>query len=366
MAKEVSAPPELRWMAWEITARCNLRCVHCRSSASYASSPDEFDAEQGRRFLADVAAFASPVVVLTGGEPLLRPDCLDLARAGTELGLRMCLATNGTLVTAAICRSLKEAGIRMVSLSLDGATAERHDAFRGQKGAFEATVAAAKLLREAGIPFLVNSSFTEANRDEIPAVMALAKELGARAWYLFMIVPTGRAEGLGDELIPAETYNEILRWHMEVEAEEDELLMRPTCAPFYYRMIHQEAGRSGRSTNRRSLSFGTGAQKGCLAGQHILFVDHRGDVHPCSYFARTVGNVGETPIERIWSDAPLLRSLRDPAAYGGKCGACEFLSVCGGCRARADAIHGDPFGSEPFCTYVPEGWDGRHVTKGDS
>lgn len=358
--------PELRWMAWEITARCNLACIHCRSAASYECQPDEFSAQEGLDFLDHVASFASPVVVLTGGEPLLRPDCFDLARHGTDLGLRMCLATNGTLVKDETCVQMKEAGIRMVSLSLDGATAERHDAFRQQAGAFEATLSAARLLREAEIPFLINSSFTRANRDEIPAVKALAKELGAKAWYLFMIVPTGRAEGLGEELIPAEDYNDILAWHLEEEAEEDELLMRPTCAPFYYRMLHQAAGEDGKAVRRRNLSFATGKSKGCLAGQWIAFVDHRGDLHPCSYFARSVGNVRETPFEGLWAEAPLLKALRDPAAYGGKCGACEFLRVCGGCRARADALYGDPFGSEPFCTYHPPNWDGTNTTKGKS
>jgi len=245
---------EPKWVAWEITRRCNLRCVHCRSSSLLeAGNHPDFSLHQARLVLDDIASYASPVVVLSGGEPLLRPDVFDIARHGTALGLRMCMATNGTLVTEAVCDGIKDSGIKMVSLSLDGARAETHDNFRNQAGAFAGTMNAIRLFNERGIPFLVNSSFTVRNREEIPDIYRLVKQLGAKAWYMFMIVPTGRGEDIMDELIPEDIYDEILDWHYRVEKEEDELLMRPTCAPHYYRIVRQKAKEEGSSFKRRNL-----------------------------------------------------------------------------------------------------------------
>ena len=172
---------------------------------------------EAKRVLDDIASYAKPVVVLSGGEPLLRPDVFEIAKYGTGQGLRMCLATNGTLVTQEICDKIKDAGIKMVSLSLDGASAEVHDDFRSQPGAFAGTINAARLFKENGISFLINSSFTKRNQDEIPKIYHLAKELGATAWYMFMIVPTGRGEDIMDELIAPEDYEKLLVWHYEME-----------------------------------------------------------------------------------------------------------------------------------------------------
>ena len=231
---------DVKWIAWEITRRCNLNCVHCRSSSELeAKEHPDFSLAEAKRVLDDISSFAQPVVVLSGGEPLLRNDVFDIAAYGTEKGLRMCLATNGTLVTEKICQKIKKAGIRMVSLSLDGSTAEVHDDFRNQQGAFDGPIRAAALFKKNEIPFLVNSSFTKRNQEEIPKVYKLAKKIGATAWYMFMIVPTGRGQDIMDELISAENYEEILNWHYQMEKEEDELLVRPTCAPHYYRIILQ-------------------------------------------------------------------------------------------------------------------------------
>ncbi len=235
-----------KWIAWEITRRCNLKCVHCRSSSELESvgHPD-FSLAQAKAIIDDIASYASPVLVLSGGEPLLRDDVFDIARYGTDKGFRMCLATNGTLVSDDICARIKAAQIKMVSLSLDGAKAETHDNFRNQQGAFAGTMNAIRLFNEHGIPFLVNSSFTLRNREEIPEIYHLVKGLGATAWYMFMIVPTGRGEEIMDELIPEKVYDEILEWHYRVEKEENELLMRPTCAPHYYRIVRQKAKEEG-------------------------------------------------------------------------------------------------------------------------
>jgi heme b synthase len=345
---------EPKWIAWEITRRCNLKCVHCRSSSQLeAKGHPDFSFAEAKRVLDDIASFASPVVVLSGGEPLLRPDLFDIAAYGSAKGLRMCLATNGTLVNQEICEKIKAAPIRMVSLSLDGASAEVHDDFRCQPGAFAGTINAARLFRENSIPFLINSSFTRRNQAEIPRIYALAKELGATAWYMFMIVPTGRGEEIMDELIAPEDYEKLLEWHYEMEKGEKDLLVRPTCAPNYYRVVLQKAREQGDDFQRRSLQFSTGGAKGCLAGQLISLIDVDGNVLPCSYFPLAAGNIREKSFKEIWQRSELFHDLRNFKAYKGRCGSCEYVNVCGGCRARAYAVSGDYMAEEPYCTYVP-------------
>ncbi len=347
-----------KWIAWEITRRCNLQCVHCRSSSEpeVAAHPD-FSFAQAQAIIDDIASYASPVLVLSGGEPLLRDDVFDIARYGTSKGFRMCLATNGTLVNETICKEISAAEIKMVSLSLDGAKAETHDNFRNQQGAFEGVMNAIRLFKKHNIPFLVNSSFTLRNRREIPEIYRLVKSLGATAWYMFMIVPTGRGEGIMDELIPESIYDEILEWHYQVEKEENELLMRPTCAPHYYRIIRQKAKEEGQRAQRRSLQFSTGGAKGCLAGQLICLIDVDGEIQPCSYFAKSAGNIFKTPFKTIWEDSQLFLQLRDFKSYKDNCGRCEYIEVCGGCRARAYSMTGDYLAQEPFCSYIPRRHD---------
>jgi heme b synthase len=344
-----------KWIAWESTRRCNLQCIHCRCSSDMSAAEGDFSTEEAFKLIDDICQVSQPVLVLSGGEPLLREDIFDIARYGTDRGLRMCMATNGTLVTDEVCKRMQESGIRIVSLSLDGSRAAAHDDFRRCPGAFDATVQAARTLKRNGIRFLVNSSFTRRNQSEIAPTFRLAKELGAVAWYLFMIVPTGRGKEILDELISKEDYEEILAWHYRQEQQETEILMRPTCAPHYYRIAPQMAKAEGVPYQRRSLSFSTGGGKGCLAGQSICLIDSIGNLKPCSYFHKAAGNVKQVPFRDLWLQSPLLRELRDFSNYRGKCGSCEFLRVCGGCRARADAIYGDHLAEEPFCSYVPKG-----------
>jgi AdoMet-dependent heme synthase len=343
-----------KWIAWEITRRCNLKCVHCRSSSEMdVAGHADFSLDQAKAIIDDIASYANPVLVLSGGEPLLRADVFDIARYGTSKGFRMCLATNGTLVNEAICREIKAAEIKMVSLSLDGAKAETHDNFRNQQGAFDGVMNAIRLFKEHSIPFLINSSFTVRNRLEIPEIYRLVKSLGASAWYMFMIVPTGRGEDIMEELIPESVYDEILEWHYEVEKQENELLMRPTCAPHYYRIVRQKAKEEGEKFTRRNLQFSTGGSKGCLAGQLICLIDVDGEVLPCSYFAKSAGNIMKTPFKTIWEESELFLQLRDFKGYKDNCGICEYVGVCGGCRARAYAMTGDYLAQEPFCSYTP-------------
>ena len=348
---------EPKWIAWEITRRCNLKCVHCSSSSTLeVEGHPDFSFSEATRVIDDIVSYAKPVVVLSGGEPLLRDDVFDIATYGTDKGLRMCLATNGLLVNQDVCDKIKASGIKMVSLSLDGSTAEVHDNFRNQAGAFDGMMNAARLFKKNDIPFLINSSFTKRNRDEVPKVYELAKKLGATAWYMFMIVPTGRGEDIMEELVSQEMYDELLDWHYEMEKNEDELLVRPTCAPNYYRVLLQKKKEQGDEFERRSLKFSTGGAKGCLAGQVICLIDVDGNVLPCSYFPKAAGNVREQSFKDIWENSKLFQDMRNFAAYKGRCGKCEYINVCGGCRARAYAMSGDYMDEEPFCNYVPRNY----------
>jgi heme b synthase len=343
-----------KWIAWEITRRCNLKCIHCRSSSEIeVKGHPDFSTQEAFRIMDDIASYAKPVIVLSGGEPLLRNDVFEIAGYGTEKGLRMCLATNGTLVTDEICEKIKGSGVRIVSLSLDGSVETVHDNFRNQKGAFAGTIHAAQLFKKHDIEFIINSSFTKRNQEDIPKTYKLAKELGASAWYMFMIVPTGRGEEIMNELISKEDYEEILEWHYQMEKGEKGMLVRPTCAPHYYRVVLQKSKEEGTKFERRTLKFSTGGAKGCIAGQLIALINVDGDVLPCSYFPKSAGNIKVQSFKDIWEHSELFKELRDFKRYKGKCGSCEYLNVCGGCRARAYSVYGDYLEEEPFCGYMP-------------
>ncbi len=344
---------EPKWIAWELTGRCNLNCVHCRACASMKEE-EGLTTEEAKKLLDDIAEHYNPVIVLSGGEPLLRKDLFEIAKYGTDKDLRMCIATNGTLVTDEKCEKMKEAGIKMVAISLDGSTEEIHDNFRQQKGAYKGAIKAAKMFKKHNIPFIVNSSFTKRNQEDIPNIYKLAKELGATAWYMFLIVPTGRGKEIMEELIKKEDYEYILKCHYSMEKDEEDILVRPTCAPQYYRVFRQMAKKEGKKDfKRRNLTFSTGGNKGCVAGQLIALIDHHGNVQPCSYFPKYAGNIKEQSFKEIWENSPLLKDLRDFKKYKGKCGSCEYLSVCGGCRARSYAVTGDYLTEEPYCNYIP-------------
>lgn len=348
---------QLKWLAWEITRRCNLNCIHCRSASRFNSPAGVWDIEHAKAFLDDLINFAKPVVVLTGGEPLLHPQVFEIADYGRSLGLRMALATNGTMVTDETCRNMKKSGIQVAALSLDGANADVHDGFRRQSGAFDAVMQAAALFKKHGIPFIINSSFTKRNRADIEKTFLLAKKIGATAWYMFMIVPMGRAKEVLDELIEPDEYDKILRWHFEQELKEKDILMRPTCAPHYYRLVRQWSKEMGIKFRQRSLSWSTGGSKGCVAGQTIAMVDAFGEVQPCSYFDESAGNCLKTPLSKLWTTAPLLLRMRDFARYEGRCGACPYIKVCGGCRARAKVLLDNDLHEDPMCRYIPPGYD---------
>ena len=310
------------------------------------------DTEQALAFVDDLAAFAQPILILSGGEPLYRPDILDIAAHATQRGLRVALATNGTLVDAPMARAIRAAGIQRASISIDGVHSAVHDGFRGVPGAFEAALDGARFLRQAGVPVQFNTTVTRHNIDSLPDIVALAEREQAVALHLFLLVPVGCGlEVAKTDQISAEEYEGVLDWFYGV-SKTTRMELRATCAPHYYRVIRQKAREEGRKVTQQSHGMAA-MTKGCLAGSAVCFLSFRGDVYPCGYFPVAAGNVQETSLRDIWEKAPLFQQLRDADGLEGKCGVCEYRNVCGGCRARAYGMTGNYLGEEPFCVYEP-------------
>lgn len=373
----VYPPPRL--VFWETTAGCNLACIHCRRiTVADQLVPQDLTTAEAFTLIDQIAAFARPIFVLSGGEPLFRPDIFDIARYAADAGLIVALATNGTLITHDVAQQIKESGIQRVSISFDGADAPTHDLFRGP-GAFDRSVAGMHYLAEVGVPYQINTTVARHNAHQMPQTLALAKSLGAAALHLFLLVPVGCGmEIADDQQISAAQYEEILNWMYDAEMEGG-IELKATCAPHYFRIVRQRQAEERRqgivrqrpdSMHRQAAKGASGhpgghpasaggrhpmnaATKGCLAGTGVCFVSHRGEIFPCGYLPVEAGNIRQTNFQQIWSDSPLFAELRDPDTLGGKCGLCEFKKVCGGCRARAYGMTLDYLAEEPFCTYEP-------------
>jgi len=347
-------PDTLRMVAWEVTRSCNLACVHCRASAECGPYKGELDTTRCLRLLDEIASFSKPVIILTGGEPLLRPDIFEIAAYGNQKGLRMVMATNGTLVTEQMAGRITASGIQRVSISIDGLNAESHDAFRKVPGAFAGTMAGIKAMKKAGLEFQINTTVTKANLDQIKGIFDLTVRLGAAAHHIFLLVPTGRGKEMADQEIPPEEYEKTLDWFYE-ESLRSPIQLKATCAPHYFRIYHQRKGAAqekakGAAAGRDALHAMT---RGCMGGSSFCFISHTGQVQPCGYLELDCGQIKEKGFEEIWENSPIFKNLRDLNLYGGKCGRCEFTRVCGGCRARAYEITGDYLAEEPYCIYEP-------------
>lgn len=340
-----------RLIAWELTGACNLECVHCRASATKEPDPNELSTEEAKRFIDDVANFAKPVIILTGGEPLIRDDIYEIAQYGSDRGMRMVMATNGMLITQDVAHRLKSRGIQRVSISIDGASAKTHDDFRGMSGAFDGALKGISALKEAGVGLQINTTITRRNLDEMPKILDLALELGAEALHIFMLVPTGRGEILRNEEIPPEEYERALNWFYDVQ-KETPIQLKATCAPHYFRIMYQRAKQEGTPIDMGKGGFGA-MTRGCLGGTGFCFVSKVGEIYPCGYLPALAGNIREQPFEEIWRDSKVFNDLRDVDKLKGKCGRCEYKRVCGGCRARAYAKTGDYLVEEPYCVYRP-------------
>ena len=323
-------------IAWEVTAACNLSCEYCRASAS--SSPDEAElsTEEALAFIDQVAP-EKPMIILSGGEPLLRPDIFDMAGYATVQGVRVSLASNGTLITPETVEKIKRAGIKRVSISLDGPSPETHDITRGS-GSFDLATEGIKNL-QGEVDFQINMTITKENLDQVRATMDLAEKLKAVAFHLFFLVPTGR--GREEELVTPVEQDEILRW-VAKECRNRKIEVKVTCAPQYGRVIREvltEAERKGMMGSA------------CLAGTSFVFVSRTGDVCPCGYLPVVAGNVREESFPEIWESSPVFLDLRKRELLG-RCGGCEYRKVCGGCRARAYAKTGDYLESDPLCGFL--------------
>jgi radical SAM protein with 4Fe4S-binding SPASM domain len=387
----------LRLVFWELTAHCNLACRHCRAEAqSHAVTgagallqahvgpslaegrPCERHADKRRPYSGeharaadpvagelgtdeilgvarDIRTCADPIVVLTGGEPLVRDDFYTIAEACAGMFTRVALATNGTLVDDAAARRIAAAKVQRASISLDGADAQTHDAFRGLQGSFASALNGFDALKRAGVSVQANVTVARHNVNQLEALLELARARGADAFHVFVLVPVGCGAEIGaaERLSPSQV-EEALRWLFEKSLElRDRLHVKATCAPQYYRIMREvskERGIQGGGP-RHGMQAVT---RGCLAGSAVCFISRIGDVQPCGYLPLCAGNVRQTEFGDIWRESDVFAALRDPGQLKGKCGACGYRRVCAGCRARAYAATADFLGEDQDCTYNPD------------
>jgi radical SAM protein with 4Fe4S-binding SPASM domain len=330
-------------LVWELTQACNLTCDHCRADAQPERHPDELTTNEGKELLEDAREFGEgQLVVLSGGDPLKRDDVFELVEYGDDIGLNITMTPSGTQsITTETVRSLHDANLRRMALSIDGATAETHDEFRGEEGSFEETLRAAQEARAVRIPIQVNTTVCAETVDELPEIAEIVDELDAVLWSVFFLVPVGRGVAL-DEVTP-ERAESVMEWLHEV-SDEYGFAVKTTEAP-HYRRVGAQMGQSSR-------------RGGVTAGDGFAFVSHTGEMYPSGFLPLSAGNVREESVVYIYRDAELFQRLRDKDALKGKCGACEYRALCGGSRSRAYATTGDPLGSDPLCAYVPDGYEG--------
>lgn len=340
-----------RLIVMELTLACGLRCQYCKASAVEKPLPGELTLDEIKKLVDDIKVLSNPVIILSGGDPLIREDIYEIISTISGKGLIPVLATSGPRVNEESARKLKEAGIRRVSISLDGAREETHDNLRGVKGSYKQVMNAIEHLKRAGVPFQINTTVSKKNISEVPLIMKIAEEKGACAFHLFGLIPTGRgSDWKGEEPSPGE-YEELLNWYYR-SSRSSHLETRATCMPHYYRIIRQRAKEEGRSLSveRDGMDAIT---RGCLAGQTFCFISYKGDVWPCGYLPLSAGSVKEKSFSEIWRNSTLFEKLRHPELLKGKCGDCEFKKVCMGCRARAYAVSGDYLEEENYCSYIP-------------
>ncbi len=383
-----------RLIFWEVTKGCNLRCIHCRASATELMSPSDLPTGRALDIITQIAAYASPILVLSGGEPLYRRDVFQLARFATDKGLRVALATNGTMVTKQLARRIVDAGVRRVSISLDGADSLTHDTFRGIPGAFDAAVYGLRNLKQLGMSVQINMTIARHNARQLPDVLDLARGLGADALHTFLLVPVGCGVDIAaEQMVAPEEYEEMLNWFYD-RSLEGGIELKATCAPHYFRVARQRRaadrraamavekadigptdmmmpgsagvvihpqGARPQAVAKNAEHAGMGGHpdgmhamtKGCLAGTGVCFISHEGEVFPCGYLPAIAGDLRKQKFADIWENSEVFNELRDTDNLKGKCGCCEFRNICMGCRARAYAATGDYLDEEPFCVYQP-------------
>ena len=352
-------------VSWNLTYRCNLACEHCYLDAgpkplvgtANFSDRSELNTEECYKVIDELATFAPEcVTILTGGEPLLRRDILEIVQRAAERGLWVVVGTNGVRITENVAQRLKEAGARGLSLSLDALDPERHDRFRNVRGAWQNTVDGAQILNRTGLPFIVQTTAGAHNRGELEAIADFAYErLAAKVWNLYFLVPTGRGQFVSD-ITPAQ-YDEVLASLYAIQGKyQGRMLVNAKCAPHYIKTVLEHGGQPGSGQDGpdnhpiRTYSGGAG---GCPAGTHYMGIRPNGDVTPCPYLPLFAGSIRRTSLADLWRSSELFTGIRQRTSLGGRCGECEMNGHCGGCRARAYGMTGDVMAEDPLCSHTP-------------
>jgi len=322
---------------WEMTKACPLACRHCRAVAQPQRHPQELTTGEGRDLIDQVKAMGTPLLILTGGDAMARPDLLELIAYGVGRGLRVSLAPSATSrLSDAFLEEARAAGVGRLSLSLDGSSPEVHDGFRGVTGSFQQSLKAMDRVKQAGLPFQINTTVTSHNIHDLPGLAKFVAGSGAVLWDLFFLVPTGRAQR--DGMISPQEHEEAYLWLFKL-SREAAFEIKTTAAEAYRRVVLQQGGKSRARVND---------------GRGCLFISHIGEVNPSGFLPLPAGNVRQSPLADLYRHSPLFRELRDPDRLKGKCGVCQYRTICGGSRARAYALTGDYLEADPSCIYQQE------------
>jgi radical SAM protein with 4Fe4S-binding SPASM domain len=347
----------LRIVFWETTVRCNLSCSHCRRLS--IEPTNELSSDEGRSIIDQLSQISerqhSPaILIFSGGEPLLRQDLLDHAHYAHERNIPTALASNGTLIDQVIAHRIVDAGISRVAISLDGPDAGAHDRMRNQHGSFERSLDGIHFIQETGAAVQINTTVSRSNLGTLPKMLDLAKTLNVVAWHVFVFVPVGCGTQLPTEelLGPAEA-EDLLHWLYEVSQQND-LQIKPTCVPQYYRLLAQKKAPPATPTSGPA-SLWHRYTRGCLAGTNVCFINATGKVFPCGYLPVEAGDLRKQSLMEAWDHSPIFAQLRDDQLLKGSCGQCGYKKLCGGCRARAFGVYGDMLASEPGCLFNSNG-----------
>jgi radical SAM protein len=339
---------------WEVTQACDLACFHCRACAQALRDLRELTTAEGKRLISEVAEMGSPIFVLTGGDPLKRRDIFELVEYAAQKGVRPSLTPSATpLLTREALAELKGRGLARLAVSLDASTPELHDAFRGVIGSWSRTIEAVRWAREVGLPVQINTTVTARNRHDLENIAALLEQQDVVLWSVFFLVPTGR--GQKEDLISAAEAEQVFETLYSI-SQRVRFHIKTTEGQHYRRFLLQKRAKatpraSGDSTPARGR---VPSRLGVNDGKGFVFISHLGDVFPSGFMPLFTGNVRESPLAEIYRESPLMQALRDPDCLKGKCCLCEYRNICGGSRARAFAVTGDPFAPDPLCAYNPE------------
>ncbi|MBE0478976.1 radical SAM protein [Candidatus Aerophobetes bacterium] len=337
--------PAPHLIAWELTKRCKMGCLYCRASASSDAYPDELSTEKCKSIIDEISSFGQSILIISGGDPLLREDIFEIADYATFKALKVVMAVNPDTLNPGNLEKIKKSGVKRISISIDAAKQTLHDRLRGVPGAFSQAMRATELTKKMEFEFQINTTVTSYNLPDVPQILNLAAKMGAKSFHLFFLVPTGRGENLKDGEISPSEYEQILTFLVK-NKDKFSLKVKATCAPHYYRILHQEGKLSEKKGDKRAT--------GCLGGISFCFISNVGKVQPCGYLQVKAGDLKKQSFTQIWEKSLVFNQLRHREKLKGKCKICMHRKICGGCRARAYAIYGDYMEEEPYCLYQPE------------